>query len=1023
MRHNNPFTSVSNFLTPLLRRGWGRSLLLILFALAGFQAHAQYEHLSLLHNNVKVIDEVTKKLLRDAEFTVFDTHGRQLENVDFWERTGFMNEQEVFEGYTVMTDEFVDTLVIRATIPGHEPAEAIVPTPRQKYEEAKVKDGRFWWNDEIRLMTRRSMNIELGEAEVTASRILMVQKGDTIIYNAAALQMSSGSMLNNLVRALPGVQLGANGRITVNGEFVSRLLVNGKDFFKGDPNVALDNLPYYTVDKIKVFHEGVRDLKNATLADSLLAEGIEKTLTMDVRLKKEYGEGWLANFEAASGFRTTGNQGLVHRGRAFALRFTDHSKLGIYASANNVGDNANATHNGEWREMKAAGYGENTMQNAGIDFSIENKEETRKFATTLTAQHNDNNCETLGSTQNFYPTGDVFNRSRQLSSSNSANFNWNASYSQHKERRYNFSVSPTFHYSKSSGDSQNLSASFDGDPLDASRTASLDSIFLATVPAVFPAGHSPRLQQMLIYSNQGMGRNEHHNLNAGLSAYASIRLPFTKENLSLSAGTNYSESERNSFYFRHVNRRSTGAYDENSRDVTPNSNFRWNASISHRLFFLNRKRGWLQGDLSYNFSHDSSNGKKQFYKSDLPLIEQMASVGALPSIQEAENGQWVFNLPNSYDTQETTDDHRVQLSLVSIVGHNPKNSQHFRITLPLHILSSSLNDTRNGGTQHLTRQYVYLAPDFSFRCGNFNASYDLQPQRPWLSQLLDVTDNSNSLYISKGNPDLKMALNHNFKLSYKYNNGKHAEWLNTNIQGGVKQNEVKYGTTFERTTGVTTSQPFNTNGNWWTSAGANYGRAFDEAKHFNGSLGINYMFAHSSSFDSDASALAPQQTAILNHNIRSNFRVGYSKGQMRVDLSGNFTWNDVNSDRANFQHLQYADHSYGLTFATPLFPGIGKDKWTIDFDTDVKLYLRRGYREPSMNTTEWVWNAALSTRVGKTKQWTLRAVGFDLLHQLTNITHNLTVQSFSETWTNTVRSYVSFHVIYHLQMKPKKGIE
>lgn len=992
-------------------------LLTLILALVGFQAFAQYEHLSLLHNNVKVIDEVTKKLLRDAEFTVFDTHGRQLENVDFWERKSFMNEQEVFHGYTVKTDEFVDTLVIRATIPGHEPAEAIVPTPRQKYEEAKVKDGRFWWNDEIRLMTRRSMNIDLGEAEVTASRILMVQKGDTIIYNAAALQMSSGSMLNNLVRALPGVQLGANGRITVNGEFVSRLLVNGKDFFKGDPNVALDNLPYYTVDKIKVFHEGIRDLKNATLADSLLAEGIEKTLTMDVRLKKEYGEGWLANFEAASGFRTTGNQGPVHRGRAFALRFTDHSKLGIYASANNVGDNANATHNGEWREMKAAGYGENTMQNAGIDFSIENKEETRKFATTLTAQHNDNNCETLGSTQNFYPTGDVFNRSRSLSSSNSANLNWNASYSQHKERRYNFSVSPTFHYSKSSGDSQNLSASFDGDPMDASRTASLDSIF----------GPSPQSGGvgggLLIYSNQGMGRNEHHNLNAGLSAYASIRLPFTKQNLSLSAGTSYRENERNSFAFRHVDRRSTGAYDENSRNVSPRSNFSWNASISHRLFFLNRKRGWLQGDLNYSFNHDSSNDENRLYKSDLPLIEQMASAGALPSIQEAENGQWTFNLPNSYDTRETTDDHRVQLYLSSIIGRNVKTSRHFHLAMPLHILNRSIVDTRNGGTQRFNQQFVYFSTDFGFRCGNFDASYDLKPELTKLHQLIDVTDNSSSLYIYKTNPDLRTAFGHDIFLGYKFKRPKYSEWLNVNTQAYITQHKVMDAVAFDRNTGVTTTQPLNTEGNWWSTAGFSYGRAFDQAKHFNGELGLRYTFAHNVGFANDAASLLPEQLVTLNNRVRSNFRLGYSRNQMRVDLTGNFTWNDVNSDRVGFQHLQYADHSYGLTFATPLFPGVGKDKWTIDFDTDVKLYLRRGYREPSMNTTEWVWNAALSTRVGKTKQWTLRAVGFDLLHQLSNITHTLTAQSFSETWTNTVRSYVSFHVVYHLQMKPKKGIE
>ena len=991
----------------------------LLFAICCIQTYAEDDRPWVIHNNVKVIDEVTRQLLQGAEITCFDTHGRQITPIDVIERKGKIDEVEHFLSYNVMLLEFVDTLVIRANVPGHEPTEAVVPLPRKKYEEAK--GNRFFWYDEIRVMTRRRMEVDLGEAEVKASRILMVQKGDTIVYNAAALQMSAGSMLNNLVRALPGVQLEANGRITVNGEFVQSLLVNGKDFFKGDPNVALDNLPYYTVDKIKVYHRGPKELENATLADSLRAEGIEKPLVMDVRLRKEYGQGWLANFEAAAGFRTTGDQGLVHRSRAFALRFTNHSKLGIYASANNVGDNSNPTHNGEWREMQATSSGENTMQNAGIDFSIENKEATRKFETTLTAQHNDNNTETQTSTQDFYSTGDVFQRSHQLSSSNSANISWNASYSQHKERRYNFSVTPRFTYHKSSGRSQSLSASFDGDPMDATRIASLDSVFQHSLYRGEMEGGS--LQQMLIYSNQAMGRNESYNLDAGFSATGSILLPFTKEYLHLSAGTSYNESEQNYFYCRRVNRRTTGAYDENSRDLRPRSAFKWNASISHQLFLLYRKRGGLAGSLNYSFNHDSSNEKKKFYKSDLPLIEQMSAEGALPSSQKEGNGLWVFNLPNSYDTQEVTDDHKVQLDLSCVMSHNIKNSCHFHLATPLHILNRSIIDTRSGGTQRFNQQLVYFSTDFGFRCGNFDASYDLRPELTQLRQLINVTDNSSSLYIYKTNPDLRTAFGHDIYFRYSFKDPEHSEWLNVNTQTYITRHKVMDAVSFDRTTGVTTTQPLNAEGNWWSTAGFSYGRAFDKAKHFNGEFGLRYTFAHNVGFASDATSPISEQLVTFNHCVRSVFRIGYSRGQMRVDLNGNFSWHDVNSDRTNFQHLQYADHSYGLTFATPLFPGVGKDKWTIDFDTDVKLYLRRGYRDPSMNTTEWVWNAALSTRVGKTKQWTLRAVGFDLLHQLSNITHNLTAQSFSETWTNTVRSYASFHVIYHLQMKPKKGIE
>ena len=97
-------------------------------------------------------------------------------------------------------------------------------------------------------------DIELGAAEVRTSKIRMVVKGDTLIYNADAFQLAEGSMLDGLIKLLPGVQL-RDGQITVNGQYVSSLLVNGEDFFRGDPRVALENLPAYMVNKVKVYRK------------------------------------------------------------------------------------------------------------------------------------------------------------------------------------------------------------------------------------------------------------------------------------------------------------------------------------------------------------------------------------------------------------------------------------------------------------------------------------------------------------------------------------------------------------------------------------------------------------------------------------------------------------------------------------------------------------------------------------------------------------------------------------------------
>jgi hypothetical protein len=97
--------------------------------------------------------------------------------------------------------------------------------------------------------------VQLDGITVTASKVKMVMHGDTIVYNADAFQLSEGSMLDALIRQLPGSELKSDGRIYVNGRFVESLLLNGKDFFKGNNTVLLQNLPTYAVNSIKVYEK------------------------------------------------------------------------------------------------------------------------------------------------------------------------------------------------------------------------------------------------------------------------------------------------------------------------------------------------------------------------------------------------------------------------------------------------------------------------------------------------------------------------------------------------------------------------------------------------------------------------------------------------------------------------------------------------------------------------------------------------------------------------------------------------
>lgn len=108
------------------------------------------------------------------------------------------------------------------------------------------------------IFMKKEFSRTLSEVTIQATRIKMVSRGDTIVYDAAAFNLAEGSMLDALVAQLPGAEL-KDGQIKVNGKFIESLMVNGEDFFAGNPRIALENLPAYTVKNIKVYDRAAND--------------------------------------------------------------------------------------------------------------------------------------------------------------------------------------------------------------------------------------------------------------------------------------------------------------------------------------------------------------------------------------------------------------------------------------------------------------------------------------------------------------------------------------------------------------------------------------------------------------------------------------------------------------------------------------------------------------------------------------------------------------------------------------------
>jgi len=319
-----------------------------------------------VYGNVK--DCFTHEILKDVHVEIMYSDSTLIDEfrVDQIYRYGgyYYNIDKIGYLYIPRTD-----CIFRFSKEGYQPQ-----TVNLRKKDIGKRETRIFLGEILLKKKPRALERELGEVTVTASKVRMVVKGDTIVYNADAFQLAEGSMLDGLIKCLPGFEI-KNGQIRVNGNFVSSLLVNGEDFFRGDPRVALENLPAYMVDKVKVYHKE-HEYSYITREKDLR----ELPLVVDVDLKRQYSIGWVAN--AGAGY------GLSNRylARLFGLRFTDNSRLAIFGNANNRNDTREPGTTGEWN-AQGTESGRTDLQTGGLEALIKDKKGVWKYTGNAKVAH------------------------------------------------------------------------------------------------------------------------------------------------------------------------------------------------------------------------------------------------------------------------------------------------------------------------------------------------------------------------------------------------------------------------------------------------------------------------------------------------------------------------------------------------------------------------------------------------------------------------------------------------------------
>lgn len=304
----------------------------------------------------------------------------------------------------------------------------------------------------------------LKAASVSAVGTPMEMKGDTLIYNASSFRVMSNDNLADLLKKMPGVEVGEDGTVKVNGKEVSKITVGGRTFFLGDNKATLDNLPAKIVDKVKVID------KESESAEFTGIKG-EKEKVMDVELKEEYKSGWFGNAKLSGGTTAYGKDGngfkekkdLLFSGSAMVSAYGEKNQVTSIASGYNFmapGSGMFVMYDGNESEIPSLPYnGMHKRWQVGTNL---NSDAIKGFTTDASVVYSSENADKHSRTDrtSFKEDGDLFDTSDEIENGNLDKFTVRAEFKKKNRKKTSLYFEPYFSWydynNTSTGNTQSL---------------------------------------------------------------------------------------------------------------------------------------------------------------------------------------------------------------------------------------------------------------------------------------------------------------------------------------------------------------------------------------------------------------------------------------------------------------------------------------------------------------------------------------------------------------------------------------
>lgn len=304
----------------------------------------------------------------------------------------------------------------------------------------------------------------LKAASVSAVGTPMEMKGDTLVYNASSFRVMSNDNLADLLKKMPGVEVGEDGTVKVNGKEVSKITVGGRTFFLGDNKATLDNLPARIVDKVKVID------KESESAEFTGIKG-DKEKVMDVELKEEYKSGWFGNAKLSGGTTASGKddngfkerKDLLFSGSAMVSAYGERNQLTTIANGYNFmapGSGMLVMYDGNESDVPSLPYnGMHRRWQVGTNL---NSDVIKGFTTDASVVYSSENVDKRSRTDrtSFKEDGDLFDTSGEVENGNLDKFSVRAEFKKKNRKKTSLYFEPYFSWydynNTSTGNTQSL---------------------------------------------------------------------------------------------------------------------------------------------------------------------------------------------------------------------------------------------------------------------------------------------------------------------------------------------------------------------------------------------------------------------------------------------------------------------------------------------------------------------------------------------------------------------------------------